>query len=56
MKCKVPCFLAILILWAISSGFAADNRKTVALTGWGIDGTNLDTFITIMTTNNACMH
>jgi len=45
MKYKVLCFMAFIVSLAISSGFAADNRKTVTLTGWGIDGDNPDKFI-----------
>ena len=44
MKCNILCFMAIVVLLAMSGGFA-DNRKSVTLAGWGIDEKNLDKFI-----------
>ncbi len=44
MTCKILCYLTIIFSLAVSGGFA-DDSKTVTLTGWGIDGKNLDKFI-----------
>ena len=41
---KILCFLMFAFAFTVSDGFA-DDRKTVTLTGWGIDAKNPDKFI-----------